>query len=138
MKKIMSMIIALALSASMTAYADMAGNTAEESGTAAAVAETGVLQAKKGIAEVGYGSKNEKITFRKGSGTDDISGDYNEYTKTADVKINGQTVTLRGHKSKVYSAIWCGGTDSFSFYVKQGVSAKTAKKLVSALIAANS
>ena len=85
-----------------------------------------------------YGSKSEKISFRKGAGTDDISGDHNEYTKTADVKINGLTVTLRGHKSKVYGAVWCDGTDSYSFYVKKGVSAKTAKKLAAALIAENS
>ena len=43
MKKFMAMIIAFALSASMTAYADMAGNTTEDNGNTAAVAETGVL-----------------------------------------------------------------------------------------------
>ncbi len=96
-----------------------------------------LLQAKKGLVEVGYGSKSENISFRKGAGTDDVSGDHNEYTKTADVKINGMTVTLRGHKSKVYGAVWCDGTDSYSFYVKKGVSAKTMKKLVAALVAEN-
>ena len=95
------------------------------------------VRAKEGLVEVGYGSKSEKITFRKGAGTSDISGDWNEYPKTADVKINGRTVTMRGQKSKVYSIIWCDGTDSYSFYVKEGVSAKTAKKLAAALIAEN-
>ena len=97
-----------------------------------------LLQAKKGIVEVGYGSKSENISFRKGTGTEDISGDHNEYTKVAEVKINGQTVIMRGAKSKVYSMIWCDGMDSYSFFVKSGVSAKTAKKLAAALIAENS
>ena len=35
-------------------------------------------------------------------------------------------------------AVWCDGTDSYSFYVKKGVSAKTMKKLVAAPVAENS
>lgn len=33
--------------------------------------------------------------------------------------------------------VWCDGTDSYSFYVKKGVSAKTMKKLVAAPVAEN-
>ena len=73
---------------------------------------------------------NEKAFVRKGTGSEDVSGDYNKYTKVTKKKINGVSVTLKGGK-KVNLAVWEKDGYSFALYVKKGVTKKAMTKLVS-------
>ncbi|WP_238916072.1 hypothetical protein [Clostridium sp. YIM B02555] len=57
--------------------------------------------------QVGYSNGQDFITFRAGKGSENISGDYNEYTIKKTTKINGIDVNLNGNKDKLYNlATW--------------------------------
>ena len=92
------------------------------------------IRAMKGMIDVDYSNGKKEICARKGTGTDDISGDYNEYEKTERVKISGVKVTLRLNGDKVGSAIWTDGKNSYAYYVEGGIARKTALSHIKALI----
>ena len=121
--------------------------TVSEAGDAAGIAfnapeklddmDISCIQAMNGLAEVRYGTDEAGITYRKGAGTDDISGDYNEYTEISDVTISDAAVTLRGNDGKVFSAIWNDGANSYAYYAANGADPETAQAHIAALIAEN-
>ena len=63
--------------------------------------------------------------MRKGTGSDDISGDYNEYSEKETVNMHGVDVQLRGDKGLVYSAIWTWDGYSFAINADNGLSRET-------------
>ncbi|MBR4628591.1 MAG: hypothetical protein IKO47_13030 [Ruminococcus sp.] len=96
-----------------------------------------LVQAMKGVAEVRYGTGSDTTGFRKGTGTDDISGDYNTYNEISTAEVSGADVTLRGNDGKVFGAIWNDGTYSYAYYADGGVSIDAAKADIAAIIAEN-
>lgn len=56
-----------------------------------------------------------KILLRKAPGSEDISGDYNEYAEKNEVKIDSLTVTEQGNDGKVSLVTWC--SDGYSYAV---------------------
>ncbi len=69
------------------------------------------------LAEIIYYGNNdsEEICYRKALGSEDISGDYNNYTVETTTEINGHTVTLKGYEAGLYNlALWSDGTYSYS------------------------
>ena len=56
----------------------------------------------------------EAYRIRKGAGTDDVSGDYNDYAETSQEEVDGKTVTLKGEGGKVMLATWTDGGYSYS------------------------
>lgn len=56
----------------------------------------------------------EAYRIRKGAGTDDVSGDYNDYAETTEEEVDGKTVTLKGEGGKVTLATWTDGGYSYS------------------------
>ena len=66
--------------------------------------------------EVDYtGERGGSVCLRKAVGTDDVSGDYNNYDLTQTSRIAGQDVTLRGAENAWYVATWA--RDGYSFAV---------------------
>lgn len=57
--------------------------------------------------EIGY-------SIRKSRGTEDISGDYNEYTENATLNVNGNEVTIRGENGLCAVAIWTDGVYTYA------------------------
>ena len=57
------------------------------------------------------------VLFRKAVGSEDISGDYNEYASVTEQDVNGRTVTLKGDGKLTYLAIWTDGEFSYSVSV---------------------
>ena len=96
-----------------------------------------LIQAMKDTAEVFYGSEEQRTGFRKGKGTDDISGDYNTYNEMSEAEISGADVTLSGNDGKIFGATWTDGTYSYAYYADNGVDIETAKADISAVIAEN-
>ena len=96
-----------------------------------------LIQAMKGTAEVFYGSDGQRTGFRKGKGTDDISGDYNTYSEMSMTDISGAEVTLSGNDGKIFGATWTDGTYSYAYYADNGTDIETAKADISAVIAEN-
>jgi predicted secreted protein len=81
--------------------------------------------------QVFYG---DQTLLRKGNGTDDISGDYNEYDETAAVTISGLQVTERGKDGLVMCAVWTDGTYAYAIdAADQGLDASQIESLVSAM-----
>lgn len=70
------------------------------------------------IAEVIFSNGDNDDTalyFRKGVGSEDISGDYNAYDTVEEQTIGGKTVTCKGHDGLVYTAIW--NEDGYAYAV---------------------
>ncbi|MGN0655273.1 MAG: hypothetical protein ACI4KR_00630 [Ruminiclostridium sp.] len=72
------------------------------------------IQAMTGIVEASYTKEGNKISVRKGTGTEDISGDYNVYKSVTEKNINGSTVTLKGSGKGFKTAVWTDGEYSYS------------------------
>ena len=60
--------------------------------------------------ESGY----EGLRIRKAKGTDDISGDYNEYKDVETVKVGDVEVTEKGSDGDIAVVIWNDGTYSYA------------------------
>ena len=77
----------------------------------------------------------EAYRIRKAVGSDDISGDYNDYSEKNDVSISGNQVTLKGNDGKVFVAIWTSGEYTYAIDVDmngQGLSSDEVIALVNA------
>ncbi len=81
-----------------------------------------LIQAMEGIVDVRYTDGENEITIRKGTGTDDISGDYNTYKNVSEKKINGNIVTLKGNDGGISSASWTDGKNAFSVFSEKELS----------------
>ena len=60
--------------------------------------------------ESGY----EGLRIRKAKGTDDISGDYNEYRNVETVKVGDYDVTEKGDEGNIFIVTWTDGTYSYA------------------------
>lgn len=74
------------------------------------------------LAQIEYTGRDNSIVFRKSAGSEDISGDYTEYSEAKDCNANGQTVTIKGDKAQYHLAVWVSGGFSYSVYITNGVS----------------
>lgn len=66
------------------------------------------------LAEIRYIGKTESLCYRKSLGTQDNSGDYNEYSRETTIPLSGCTVTLKGGTDGYVLAIWTDGTYAYS------------------------
>ncbi|MEA5051492.1 MAG: hypothetical protein VB021_08520 [Oscillospiraceae bacterium] len=86
-----------------------------------------VYRAAQGLIEIIYtdGKDGDEIRIRKGTGTDDISGDYNRYDASEDVAIADNTVTFKGNDGKVSLAVWTAGGEAYAVSASVGGSGIT-------------
>ena len=56
----------------------------------------------------------EGLRIRKAKGTDDISGDYNEYKNVETVKVGDYDVTEKNDGKNIFVATWTDGTYSYA------------------------
>ena len=71
--------------------------------------------------------------IRKAAGSDDISGDWNEYAETAEKDIGGKTVTLKGNGGRIYLAIWTDGGYTYCVGMLDGVTEDRMASVVEAV-----
>ena len=64
---------------------------------------------------------HEGLRIRKANGTDDISGDYNEYKEVNVVKVGELEVTEKGNDGNISVASWTDGTHSYSINVDEAL-----------------
>ena len=64
---------------------------------------------------------HEGLRIRKAVGTDDISGDYNEYKEENIVKVGNLEVTEKGNDGNISVASWTDGTYSYSINVDEAL-----------------
>ena len=86
------------------------------------------------VAQIDYRSGEERLSFRKGPGTEDISGDYTSYEQKMSVEIDGVSVTFRGNDGRFYLATWSEENFSFSLSCTMGLTQIEWEPLVSQAI----
>ena len=83
-----------------------------------------VIQAIEGtLISVSYPDGKGEIIVRKGSGEEDVSGDFNVYEEQSTAEADGTEVTLRGNGGLVNLAIWQRDGFSYSLSFSEGIAA---------------
>lgn len=66
------------------------------------------------LAEILYFGEDDTLRYRKSRGTEDNSGDYNQYAQETTLTIFGCVVTLKGGADGYTLAAWTDGTYAYS------------------------
>ena len=77
--------------------------------------------------------EDETGRVRKARGSEDISGDYNEYAETETVSVGGVDVLLKGDAGLVKLAVWTNDGYAYSVSSEAGLTADEMTELVSAV-----
>lgn len=77
--------------------------------------------------------EKDEILIRKGVGSDDISGNYENFAETTTAAAGNLEVTLKGNDGKVTIAVWTTGSYTFSIQVDAGASQDEILSLVEAV-----
>lgn len=87
------------------------------------------------LAEIVYEHGTQSASFRKSVGTENNSGDYNEYAATAQLLAGAVTVALKGDASAYTLAVWSENGFSYSLNLTNALSAAEWQVLISGLMA---
>ncbi len=82
---------------------------------------------------VNLDDKEDEILIRKGDGSDDISGNYENFAEVTTVAADDLEVTLKGNDGKVIVVVWTTGSYTFSIQVDAGASRDEMLSLVEAV-----
>lgn len=77
-----------------------------------------------------YHGDDYGMCVRKARGSEDISGDFNEYDNIAETQVNGNTVTIKGNGDEFSLALWVSGDYSYSVSVSSGISENALKEII--------
>lgn len=66
------------------------------------------------VAEIVYSGEGRTAVYRKGTGSEDISGDYNVYESEKNIAVGDTVVTLKGNGGTYALAIWTDGEYAYS------------------------
>lgn len=83
--------------------------------------------------QVIYYKGEDEVRIRKGAGSEDISGDYNEYAETDSVTVEGMQVTIRGNDGKASVATWTNEEYTYSITVGEGIDIDSMTDLIKAV-----
>lgn len=83
--------------------------------------------------QVIYYKDEDEIRIRKGAGSEDISGDYNEYANTDTISVEGMQVKIRGNDGTVSVATWTNEKYSYSITVDEGITADSMTDFIKAV-----
>lgn len=72
-------------------------------------AEISYISYWRELAQIEYRSGDRRAVFRKSAGTEDNSGDYSIYADLKEIRVGGQTVTLKGNEGSYSLAVWTDG-----------------------------
>lgn len=93
--------------ATLGAAEQLAGFSMQEPESVTGYEEKYITAIEKDMIQVQFShGEDAELWFRKGIGTEDISGDYNVYNVTKSVEVQGQTVTIKGPENGYRLAIW--------------------------------
>ena len=83
------------------------------------------------ILEVQYYNGDDRgMIIRKSRGSEDISGDFNEYNTVTETEVNGNTVMIKGSGDGFRLALWVSGDYSYSVSVSSGISENELKEII--------
>ena len=93
--------------------------------------EDTAIRASRSMVEVICQGGEDKLTLRKGSGSEDISGDYTKYEENDTLELEGRKVTTKGGDGKVMVATWQEGEYTYAIRSTVGMSHDELSALVS-------
>ena len=67
------------------------------------------------LLQIVYSAGDDEITARKAPGTDDISGDYNQYDEETIVDKTDVAFTVKGNGGKAFVALWTDDENDYSY-----------------------
>lgn len=70
------------------------------------------------------------VLIRKGKGSEDISGDYNEYARQQEQEMHGVAVTLKGEGDTIFNAVWTQDGFAYSVSADEGLTLDQVDSLV--------
>ena len=83
------------------------------------------------ILEVQYYNGDDcGMIIRKSRGSEDISGDFNEFDNITETEVNGNTVTIKGNGDEFSLALWGSGDYSYSVSISSGISENALKEII--------
>ena len=94
------------------------------------VSETVYNDYENNLAEIVYSDANQNIYYRVSKGSEDNSGDYNEYSKVYNKDINGITVTLKGDRELIYLVLYEKDGYSYSIGASNGLTEQQIEKMI--------
>lgn len=91
---------------------------------------------KNDLIQVFYENGEKEILIRKAKGSDNISGDYNEYSESKTLTIGSVQVSTKGNDGKVSIATWVDGEHTYSVSVgfeNEGLDASIISDIISGI-----
>ena len=89
------------------------------------------------FAEIDYISDSQSLSYRKAKGTEDISGNYNEYQNDKHLTIHGLDILLKGNSEKYTLAVWTDGTYAYALSFEQEVTEEEITTIISSMSVMN-
>lgn len=83
--------------------------------------------------ELTYENGENEITYRTAKGKDDISGDYNVYKETKNIKAGKLDVLFRAN-AETASAVWQDGDFTFSVYADKAITEKEMTDIILSIL----
>ena len=74
------------------------------------------------LAQIVYSGGGQTAVYRKGTGSEDVSGDYNAYETETKIFVGDTLVTLKGNGGTYALAVWRDGDYACSISVSEGMS----------------
>lgn len=85
------------------------------------------------FAEIDYTGDGQSLSYRKAKGTEDISGDYNEYSNERHLTVNDLDILLKGNSERYTLASWTDGTYAYALRFEQEVTEEEITAVISAI-----
>ena len=85
--------------------------------------------------QVTYRNDNDgSVSIRKASGSDDISGDYNQYAQNDTVSVGELEVSMKGEQDLAYLATWTNDGYTYAVSVSSGLSDDAMAELIAEIL----
>lgn len=120
--------------ADMKEAADLAGFSFEAPETMEGYEGTKIQAIENDLIQVFYGDvEGANILVRKATGSDDVSGDYNDYSEKNVLAVGEIEVETRGENGSVMAAIWSVDGYSYAIDAADGIAPEIVTSLVTEL-----
>ncbi len=98
--------------------------------------QTSIEAVENEMVQIFYENGKDQIIFRQAKGSDDISGDYNEYAERNVINVGDLQVTTRGNDGKVNVATWTDGDYTYAIlagFDETGIDSAVISDLISGI-----
>ena len=85
------------------------------------------------FAQIDYSAGSASLCVRMASGTEDVSGDYNEYAQEETAEVGDWNVLLKGDGSGVSLATWTDGVYAYSINADPAISREDMLRMVESM-----